>query len=184
MKKIYIGIIVLLVLLGIGYLYSNKTETTFGGQAGEVRNVFGTQVGTTTAPTASGSFFAAYGSNASTSKTLLLYGTTDTVLFTVKALTASSSSFYEWDILGSNDTGCNTTATSSTDEAYTGYKLSDINWYVADPTNSRTSGRVTNPTANATGTIATLTNLNWSCLRFGANGSSTTVLMQIREKSL
>jgi hypothetical protein len=172
-----VSVICSVAILGIGLLIP-KTETALAGQSKQPRDVFGTQIGTTTAPTTSGSFFGDYAANSTTSSVLLLDGTTDIVLLTMKALTASSSAFYEWNVFGSNDTNCDTATTSTIFNVAT---VSQINWYDVDPTNSRTSGRSTNP-GNATGTSVLFNNLNWRCLKVLANGSSTTVLMQIKEK--
>ncbi len=183
MKKIYVGLVLLIVLLAGGYLYSHKTEVVFGGLAGAPIDIYGTQTGTSTAATASGSFFGA--TNATSSKAMALGTETDMVLLTIKAKTASTSalggSFYEWDIFGSNDANCDTSSSTAGTGAIKTIK-SDINWFSADPTNSKVSGRVTNP-GTATGTSVLLTNVNWKCLNFQANGSSTTVLMQMKEKT-
>ena len=154
---------------------------SFGGQADEPRDVFGLQVGTSTTATAEGSFYTARHNNATTSKALLLNGMTDTATYTIRPITASSSSWFDWKIFGSNDTDCDTSTTTT---VYENTVITDqINWYDADPTNSRTAGTITNMTDSATGTVVLLTDLNWRCLRFDAMGASTTIGVQLREKS-
>lgn len=180
---IVICVVVLLLGLVIGFKLSPKAQIAFAGLKGSPVSIFGTQTGTSTAATADGSFFGA--TNPTSSKAVSIEGQSDVALITIKAKTASTSalggSFYEWNILGSNDAYCDTSSSTAGTGAIKTVK-SDINWYLADPTNTRLSGRVTNP-GTATGTSILLKDINWKCLKFELNGSSSTVLLQMKEKT-
>ncbi len=161
--------------------YVEESEMILGGEVREPEDVFGTTSGTSTVATAAGSFYTARKNNATTSKAIELNSLTDTALYTIRPLTASSSSFFDWKIFGSNDRHCATTSVSVT---YGETVLaSDISWYDADPSNSRTVGTLENMSDNATGTAVLLTDVAWRCLRFDAMGASTTIAVQLREKS-
>lgn len=179
-------------------------DTEFGGQVNEPRDVFGTTTGTSTSPTtnladadypysANSDFSdAALGADngyPTTSKTMMLGGMTDTVALVFTPLTASSSegSFY-YDIFGSNDAHCTTTATSTTDDDYdtsgTIPIIDEIHWFDIGADNARISGGMTGlgVGANATGTAEIITDVCWKCLRVDLRGASSTVGVQLIEK--
>jgi len=193
-------------LIGKG-IYQNNSDglgiLNFGGQSNEPRDVFGTTIGKNTTSTTNigtagypsdwpNSDFSDVALNdagyPTTSKAVLLDGQTDTVLFTFLPITASSTGYFSYDIFGTNDNLCTTTATSTTDDNYNPiYPLvSEINWYDIEASGTRVSGSFTNGNVenpgNATSTSRLLTNLNWKCLRVDLRGASTTVGVQLREK--
>lgn len=175
-----------------------ETEEILGGQADEPKDLFGKQVGTSTTPTSNlgtpgyptspNSDFSdtALQPYVTTSKSIILDGETDIALFTFDVLNASSSNYFSYDILGSNDTNCTTTATSTTDDNYNPVVAltSDIHWFDIGTDGARVSGSKEDIAANVTSTSRVLTNLNWKCLRLDLRGASTTVWAQIRQKTL
>ena len=188
MKKIYIGIIVLLVLLGIGYLYSNKTETTFGGVADAPKDIIGTKVGTTTA----GVIFQ--DNNATTTYPTWVGGDYDTAAYTFGIKNASTSaqgaSNLHFSLLASNDANC---ATASTTTSYADIVLvKDVNWFDAAPfLDGHAAQSLTNGTSTiiwdtsamvGSGRTLLLTNLNVQCLALQTSGSSTVVWSQLKLK--
>lgn len=194
MKTLYNSVIIIFLiaaLIGIGYLIFDRPgqsdELDFSGKASEPRDVFGTRSATTTTATADGSFLnPADEGHATVTKALWLGGMTDMAIVTFKAIDASSTSFFQYDIFASNDNGCDTIATSTTDDNWSVGEpfVQDVNWYDIGASNTRVSGLVSNPSlsANASGTVEVLTNLNWKCLRVDLQGASTTVWAQLREK--
>jgi len=184
-------------LIENGFNFVEDGEMIFGGQASEAVDLFGTQTGTTTAatsgsydPTMNSDFSDMASNNAgynSTTKAIMLDGRTDTALITIKPLTASTTNFFAWTIDGSNDRGCDTAATSTSDARYvpTLPIKNEVNWFSVDPTNSRATGGKGNvkvgTSATSTETIL-LTNLNWRCLRLSLDSSSTTLWAQIKQK--
>jgi len=167
--------------------------TNISGQAGQPIDLFGTQTGTTTSATADVTNLIYTNSDFSdvslqpyvtSSVSVLLDGQTDTAVITMEALTASSTSYFTWDIYGSNDTGCNSMATSTTDDRYVATLpiISEVNWFPADPANTRTLG-ILDPFGTSSSTSVLLTNLNWKCLQLNLHGASTTVWSQIKQKS-
>ena len=194
MNKTYKTTVIILLTLGllsIGYLlFDNKAEIVetlkFGGESNEPRDMFGTRSATSTTATAAGSFVGldAGSGHATVTKALLLDGMTDMAIITFKAIDASSTSFFQYDIYASNDNGCDATATSSDDDTYDGHSpfIGDVNWYDIGASNTRLRGLVSNPsTTNASGTVEVLTDLSWKCLKVDLKGASTTVWTQLRE---
>jgi len=183
MKKI-IYIICILVVIGatLTFIFTRDTDgqAGLGGMSVAIRDVFGTQTGTSTTGTLFGGNFTA-----TTSKAMHVMSDTDSVIFTIKAVNSSSTpnGIFAWNILGSNDVGCDTSTTTA-GQVTNQPLVSEVNWYNADPSNSYTTGQATFTANNATGTVVTLTNLNWRCLNFEGNGSSTNMLVQLKAKEL
>ena len=202
--KTTVIILLILGLLGIGYILLNKTEIqeSFGGHPDEERDVFGTQTGTTTvsvsnvgttgypdeAPNSNFSDMTLNidGGYSTTSQVMMLNATTDTVLFTFRALTASSSGEFYYEIFGSNDRGADTVATSTDDDNYvaTVPLVSDITWYNTGADAALVSGALATPgSGGATTTSEVLTNVNWKYLKVDLRGASSTVSVRLREKT-
>jgi len=206
-----LAVVILALVFGLGFYFNSEKPTdeleTFSGQAEEPRDVFGTTTGTSTTATSnltdpgyptgapnsdfSDATIGADSGYSTTSKVVTLNGMTDMALFTFRALTASTSGYFSYDIFGTNDTYATTTATSSTDSDYDVSGLipivSEINWYDIGSDGSRVSGSVevgdVQYTDTGTTTSRLLTNLNWKYLKVDLRGSSTTVGVQLREKT-
>ena len=168
-------------------------QKEFGGLAGPDRDLIGT-TGAPTATTTSPLHFPADNNlsavaTSTTNGKMLLAGT-DSVLFTIDQETASTTNSFYWQITGSIEDDCDTIATSTTDDNYDASKplIDNIHWYdisVAKFTpNGYNNNGLINQTANATGTSFILNDVIWKCLRVDYRGASTTILMQMREKSL
>ena len=174
-----------------------------GGQANEPKDVFGTTSGTSTTPVSNlgtagypsdwpNSDFSDVSLNESgyptTSKVMMLDGQVTDVLMSFTPIAASSSSYFSYDIFGTNDNYATTTATSTTDDNYDSSGTipiqNEINWYDIGTDGSRISGSLDmtgeSPT-NATGTSRFLANVGWKFLRVDLRGASTTVGVQMRE---
>ena len=200
MKKetaIILGVIVALARI-IGFVLIRngnaiESEEEFGGRSGPVRDIIGTY-GTPTATTTAGEWLFSGLDVASVATTsgdaVLLLQSTDSVLFTIETTVASSTNFFAWHIVGSNDPDCDTLATTTTGDNYvpTVALVEDINWYdliAADVTPTKYDNVIlTDTVANATGTSFLLTDVNWNCLKTEYRGASTTILMQMKEKIL
>ena len=191
--------LIILAIVFLGYFIvrgqPNSKEQILGGQSGPQRDIIGTRVGTSTTP---GNYFSAGGvqSPTTTARKLLLQNT-DSALFTLKFIAASTTaqggSKFVWHILGSNDNDCDVIATSTTDDNYDAAKplVDDINWFdigqAVDPTgwdNTMITDSSAIPTTYATGTSFIIKDVNWNCFRVDSTGSSTRVWMQIKEKIL
>lgn len=171
--KITLSILSVLVLLIGVYYFFGPAERAVAGLADAARDMAGTRVATTT--TGAG-YYKLPANNGTTTKSIQIGGDYDLATFTFKVTAASSSpdGTFTWAVLGSNDASCNTASTSS--ETLNTVLVKDINWF------DISSGKITATGAVATGTVTTLTNLNWSCLALETNGSSTTVWSQMRVK--
>ena len=156
----------------------------------EVIGTYGSPTSSTTAP-------ATFGNDndlsavASSSDVMALLPTTDSVLFTITQPNSSSTNFFNWHIMGSNDWECNNAVgTSTTDDSYVATLplLGDINWYSLDLSETYDNYATNNISGtedhNASTTSFILTDVNWDCLRTEYRGASTTVLMQMRQKVL
>ena len=186
-----IGIIIgCLLFIGWNFVRGQNDLTSdeiLAGWSGPVRDVIGTRVGTTTAPL--GLYpLDNYAANVATSSSavLKLLQDTDLILFSLAQPAASTTNFFNYDILASNDGSCDTLATTTAGDNYVATEplVVDINWFKIDPANVNTNKGYENITAYATGTSFILTNNNWSCLQVEYSGASTTIWMQIREKVL
>ena len=161
-------------------------------------DVIGSKTGTTTA----GVCFSCTsgGLSASTSYVSKLSGPITQAEYTLMALAASTSaqggSSAYFDVQGSNDDGCETIATSTSDTNYSDNLplVSDINWFDAanhlnfrvhpsafSNASSSLTSSWSNP-MNGTGQELLLTNLNYQCLRLTVRASSTILWAQIRSK--
>ena len=168
------------------YQVEPQDEINIGGELNEPRDVYGTRSSTSTTATAAGSFLnPADAGHTTTSKAMLLDSMTDTALIAFKAIDASSTSFFQYEIYGSNDNGCDSIATSSDDDNWSVSDpfVQDVNWYDIGASNTRLDGLVSNPnTNNASGTVEVLTDLCWKCLKVDLKGASSTVWVQLTEK--
>lgn len=171
MAKIYTSLLTIVGLLSVltGFLLlKDKEPVALGGTYNKPTAVFGTLSKTVVTGK---NFNGLASANGTSSYATFIGGDTDTAVYTIKIKNASTtpSSYFTWNILGSNDDGCFTSGSST------------INWFDVDPTNARRQATITN-TGMATGTIVTLTDLNWQCLMFEGNGSSTEVWVQLTTK--
>ena len=175
MKKIIasvLGTLAVIVLLLVGSLYLNNQQKALAGVASGAFNVIGTRIGTTTTE---GGFYKTAENNGTTTVPINIGTQTDAANFTIRLTNASAtpSSIFTYNIVGSNDFNCETATTTTT--ANNQVVKKNINWY-----SLATQGQLTS--ANATGTVVSLTNLTWQCLAFEANGSSTAALVQLITK--
>jgi len=186
------------VVIGVIMLVkSDKTniaeENTFGGMGGASVDIIGTKTGTTTEPVGFG-IAGTGGQSATTTYVKYIGKTIDEVIYALKIDKASSTSNLHFSVLGSNDTGCSVTATSSTDAAYDADLpvTGDINWFdIGDHLLNKvhSTGFVygtstfvwTNPAAGS-GKPFILSGLNYDCLALQVSGSSTTIWGQIKTK--
>ena len=163
-------------------------DEQFGGVPGVLRDIVGTRTGTTTVP----AVFYAVGetTEATTTARLELMQNTDSVLFNIQVVSASTTaqggSYFGWRILGSNDDGCDTASTSTIFDVTT---VDQIDWFdighAFDPV-TYDNHQLIDPEFGtdqyATGTSFILTNNIWKCIRVDACGSSTEIWMGMREK--
>jgi len=155
----------------------------------------GDRVGTTTTGVAFRITSTGGQSATSTFITRIGYQKNNAVISFMPQAASSSASFF-YDILGSNDDYCDTTATSTTDAACVGdcVLASEINWFdmgdflkdkvhqTSVSTASTTLYRsITNPKVGANSTII-LENLAVECLKMNASGSSTVMYVPITTK--
>ena len=175
MKNLKYIIIALVLSIGIvSYLFYSPPEDALAGVPAGAKDVVGSRVATTT----TGAFFPESPIlNGTTSVPFGNIGWQDLALLTFKITAASSTpnGILYWNVVGSNDASC-TTATTTTTMAGVTVK-SDINWFHLGQ-----EGNITATGAVATGTVITLTNLNWNCLNVEINGSSTSAWVQLRTK--
>ena len=177
MKK-YISIVLAVVfisgLIVAGFNFFSNPNTAQAGLSSTARDVLGSRTGTTT--TAAG-FYGSPATNGTTTSIIRTGGHTDTANLTFKIASASSTpdGRLYWATFGSNDSNCQT-ATTTTSLAST-VVMKDINWFATG-----NEGSVTATGAVATGTVQTISNLTWECLKVETNGSSTEAWAQIRTK--
>lgn len=194
MNKIYKTLIIAFfigIFAWVGYitttLSGTDTETNIQGQASQTADIIGTQVGTTTEALQFAVDNDRTANQATTTAVKLLEGTTDTGLFTIRAVTASTTAELFWHIYGSNDGGCDTTTTTTETSGLV--LMNQIHWYElsasVEGTGSSVSGQIIDPNAStvASSTEILLTNLNWACLKMEMSGASTTAHVQLRQKT-
>lgn len=153
-----------------------------------VVDLIGSRTGTSTTPYT----FVAIGS--STDAYWSIGNATDQADFTVKMTAASTTaSQVNFLFLGSNDTGCMTVNTSSTNGQI---QTSDIRWFNLDPDNQLATS-TTQSVENATTTYTWLptsakaahfrfTNVDFECVRVNATsvGATSSIIVQLKAKSL
>lgn len=172
-KAILSTLFVMALVIGAVFYLSQKKA--IAGLSGSTVDIVGSRVGTTTT---AANFFG-LGQSGTSSQAVYLKGFADLLVTTFKITGASStpSGRLTYQFLGSNDSSC-ATASTTTSMADTVVK-SDINWYALG-----TEGTITATGALATGTVVSLQNLVWECVRVEVNGSSTSALVQTRVKDL
>ena len=160
-------------------------EQMLGAMPVAAVDVIGTKTGTSTAGVG---FYTA--NTATTTYPTWIGDSIDVAIYTLRIKSASSSANLRFSILASNDTGCNTS--SSTTGVLNPILKQDINWFDAAPfldghaEQSMTVGTSTLvwDTSSLTGSGRTLvlSNLNVQCLALQVNGSSTVVWSQLKTK--
>jgi len=169
----------IIFLAGSFFFAYRPAEKAFSGSANGAYDIIGTKSGTTT--TGLG-FYELPATNGTTSIPLVVRPETDLVSFTIQVDNASTSAAFSWRILASNDTGCET-STTTTVFADT-ITMDQINWFdVNESAQSLYPSEGMLTATNATGTTVMLDDLNYACLLFEANGSSTSAWVQSRFKA-
>lgn len=177
MKK-YLSILTILSVITYfgfqAYTFFSNPDKALAGLAPTAIDVLGTRVGTTTT---GGGFYGTPSANGTTTSILRIGGQSDVANLTFKITGASSTpnGLLTWAIFGSNDASCQT-ATTTTSLADTVVRK-DINWFTTG-----NAGQITATAAVATGTVSTISNLTWDCLKVETNGSSSEAWVQIRVK--
>ena len=195
-KKLIGSVAVGIALLILGYFgYKISNGSTLGLVESDFAklqsDVIGTQAVTTTVGVGF-SITSTGGQSATSSYVSRIGGKINTAVYTIRATAASSTSNATFDIQGSNDAFCDTTAT-------TGGNLplaSEINWASAGDhlrgkahatsfsNASSTAGFYwENPAiGNVNGKEIILTDLNYECLKLNVSGSSTVLYVGLRTK--
>jgi len=193
MKNAIIILAVLLLVGAVGYTLIDKNPSftpVFGGAVNTSVDVIGTRVGTTTTA-------VHFTDNVSTSSYISFIGNEiDSAIYTFYPTAASSSGAnVQIQILGSNDTGCDTAATSTTHASYvaTDPLTTDIYWFdlgghIKDLANSAAITAATTtiswvPTSADTGRQIILEDINNKCLKIEVSASSTDLWTQLTTKA-
>jgi len=192
-RLLTVSIITLIIVAFIGVVISVKREKTeeeisFGGQAGNIVDVVGTRIGTTTTA-------VSFSNNSATTTYPILLGREyDTAIFNIKAKTfeTGGGNNAHFSILASNDFNCDTASTTTTMDNVV--VKSDINWFDAGrhlmnlagskTLDSGTSTIVWIPLAAGDGTVLGLENLNYNCLALQTTASGTAMWIQLERKNL
>jgi len=164
----------------------NAESQIIGGQAGNIVDVVGSRIGTTTTA-------VNFATNvASTTYPILIGREYDSVDFNIFVKEASTTPNMFFSVLASNDFDCNT-STTTTSMANTVVK-GDINWFdigshILNLAGSKTLNSGTStiswiPLSAGTGTILSLTDLNVNCLALEVNASGTSAWIQAQKKNL
>lgn len=183
--------IILFLIGGVLYFWPKdvvQSAITWSGPT----NVIGTRVGTTT----TGVWIANFTST--TSAVTKITSMADMAVFTLKitkaSTTAGSNPGVRLTFLGSYDSQCDTTATSTTDAAYHRAKplVEDINWFDIGSHAAELAGTQTIYAATSTfslitpktghGQDITLVNLNYECIKTEVAASSTELMIQVKSK--
>ena len=202
MKKYlgYAGFAVLIAFLAgaVGFRFLTG-EAVFGKATTDFRSfatdIIGTKTGTTTVGVAFRTTSTG-GQSATTSYVNRIAGVKTNAVYTLKVLAASSTSNLLVDVQGSQDDGCWTIATSTTDAAYSDNLplTTDINWFSAgdhlkgkvhstsfNNASSTASFLWSNPAVGG-GNEMIFTDLDYECLKLNVSGSSTVAWVQLRSK--
>lgn len=192
---IIIGGIVLALVVASLVLYSGLKKQsipeTLGLGSYEVHDnatdVFGSKTVTTTAGQVFSVSALIPGQSATSTAVKKIGNQASSAIYTIMPTVVSSTANLRWEIQGSQDFYCETTATSGGNLPL----VSEINWFsVGDHSrgNSQTTsfGNTTstefytwnNPMAG-TGQTVILENLNYECLRLNMSGSSTEAWIQL-----
>jgi len=192
MKKNFLfGGITAILIIAVIWLYLPKTNKALGNvQIWGPTDIVGTKIGTTTTGVNFAVNAGVEGYSATSTYVATTTALTDVLIFTVKALAASSTAGVHFSILGSNDYKCDTATTTTIYDVIT---MKQINWFdigshVAGLAGSQTISTGTstivweNP-AVAQGKDIVLTNVNYNCVALQVSGSSTVLWIQRHSKS-
>ena len=161
------------VFVVVGVFVFKNTDKVLAGLPSSLINIIGSRPATTTIP----AYFSGNGQTGTSSLAVDLRGYADQMVttFLITAASSTPSGRLTYQFLASNDKQCETTLTSTTanDQAL----AKEINWYALG-----TEGQITATGAVATGTVVSLQNLVWQCVKVEVNGSSTAALVQTRTK--
>ena len=195
MNKYFIGIfggLLAVVVIAIYVGYNLKAERSYGMVASDFAKLSSDVVGTRTVTSTVGVGFSltSGGQSATSSYISKIGGNINNAVYTIYATAASSTSNARFDIQGSNDNYCDTTATSGGNLPL----VSEISWFSAGDhlkgkvhstgfsnASSTASFAWTNPMENS-GQELILTDLNYECLKLNVSGSSTVIYAGIRTK--
>jgi len=197
MNKYFVGIFgglmaVIAISITIGYYL--KLEEVLGMESYNYVKIHSDVVGTQTVTSTIGVGFSltSGGQSATTTYISKIGGHINNAIYTIRATAASSTSNARFEVQGSNDAYCDTTATSDGDLPL----VSEINWFSAG---DHLKGKVhttsfsnvsstaffiwNNPASdNKNGQELILTDLNYECLKLAVSGSSTVLYAGIRTK--
>jgi hypothetical protein len=197
MKKILIGLAVVAIGVGLYYYFSQPQgqpqENTgiTAPNSGEAITIIGTKSGTSTVGATLTTAYTGGNKWGGTTTYPIFIGTNiNNAVFTFKATMASSSgSFVTFNVLGSNDFGCD--ASSSVYSAPYPIVKNDINWFDAGYNVLNLAGSASLSATNTTyvwsptgpaNTQITLTNLNAKCLLLKLNATTTALWAQVKVK--
>ena len=195
--KVYIlsGITISVVVILSVWIFSGKKQDqnnqALGKEANETIHYAGDVIGSRSATTTVG---VSFGNNttgsitATSSYVSRIGGMKQIAVYTIQAITASSTSRVNVEVQGSNDDECDTTATSAGNKPL----VSEINWFSAGDhfnnkvhatsfTNASSTSFLSwlNP-MNGAGQEIVLTNLSYECLRLNVAAASSTLWAQLR----
>lgn len=190
--KITIALVAVVLFFIAGYFGSRlKPEKAFGKNSAQLKlfgaDVIGTRTGTST-PVGVCFACANNGPTATTSYVSFIGQQKSTAVYNINIQGVSTTPMAQFDIQGSNDYRCDTTATSTTDTSLGGDEplVSEIQWYGIDNlrnavyTNTLTSGSSTAFVKYASSALIAgttdsivLTELNYNCLKLNVKASST-----------
>ena len=189
MKKfLFAGLVIAILACGVFWFNWPKEKALGGVYLGSPVDVVGTKTGTSTA----GVYFGDYA--ATSTYVTNITAMADMAIYTLRVKSASTTAAAYFEIQGSYDAECGTTATSTTDAAYKPRSplMSDINWYDASSHIEGLADTRTIATATTTlvwtsivagmGREITLTDLNYDCLRLGVRATSTILWVQLKTK--
>lgn len=172
-KIILTTLFITALVIGGAVFVGQNPQKVLAGLPSSLINIIGSRPATTTIP----AFFSGNGQSGTSTQVINLRGFADQMVTTFLITNASStpSGRLTYQFLASNDKQCETTLTSTTadDQAL----AKEINWYALG-----TEGQISATGAVATGTVVSLQNLVWQCVKIEVNGSSTAALVQTRTK--
>lgn len=179
------GLVILISFLFQVFRNAEGTEA----QTGATLNLIGTRTGSSTVPV---DFrVTATGGQSATTTYPKWIGNTDTAVITLGVFAASSTANVRIDILGSNDSGCDTSTTTPGVNVNI-LKASEVQWF--DASSHLSGSAVITSIVNATSTLSwtnptagylrelILTDLSMNCVALQISGSSTSAWSQIKLK--
>ena len=176
-----------LIILGVISFSVFRNAETGNAGTGATLNLIGTRTGSSTVPV---DFrVTATGGQSATTTYPKWIGNADTAVITLGVFAASSTANVKFNILGSNDSGCDTSTTTPGVNVNI-LKASEVQWF--DASSHLSGSAVITSIVDATSTIAwtnptagylrelILTDLSMNCLALQVSASSTRLWSQIK----